>query len=1466
MRKSLYMGLDIGSTTVKVAILDKNDKLIYSRYQRHYSDIKSSIAEIINDAYNNFPDEQIHVLITGSGGLAVSKYLDVSFIQEVIACTNCIERLIPQTDVAIELGGEDAKITFFENGGVDQRMNGTCAGGTGAFIDQMASLLQTDAMGLNQLAKHYRTIYPIAARCGVFAKTDIQPLLNEGAAREDIAVSIFQAVVNQTITGLACGKSIKGNVAFLGGPLCFLSELRKRFQDSLHLDDNQAIFPDNAQFFVAMGAAMASSKEKAISFKSLLNRLLVLDKVKVDEVRRLEPLFKNQKELEDFHFRHAQAKVIQADLNSCQGNCYLGIDAGSTTTKAALIDDNGSLLYSYYASNYGSPLSSALNILKDLYSKLPNDAHIINSAVTGYGEALIQNALSVDLGEVETIAHYTAADFFLPGVDFILDIGGQDMKCLKIKDGVIDSIMLNEACSSGCGSFIETFAQSLNMKVEDFAHSALMADSPVDLGTRCTVFMNSMVKQSQKEGATVGDISAGLSYSVIKNALFKVIKMRRPEEMGEKIVVQGGTFYNDAILRSFELITERQAVRPDIAGIMGAYGAAMIARNRYEEGYCSKLLKAEELNNFSFKNEMKRCGGCANNCLLTINKFNDGREFISGNRCEKGAGQEKTNKDIPNLYDYKYKRTFNYKALKKEDAKRGVIGIPRVLNIYEDYPFWFTFFTNLGFRVELSGRSSKKLYDQGIDTIPSDTACYPAKLVHGHIVSLINRGITTIFYPSLIYEKKEQEDADNQFNCPMVISYPDLIKHNMDIIKEKNVRYLNPFLPYENKKRLIQRLYEELREFNLSKKEIAIAVNAAWDEEKRFKADIQAKGKEVLEHLEKTGQKGIVLAGRPYHVDPEINHGIPNIITSLGMAVLTEDSVSDMGNVERPLRVVDQWVYHSRLYAAASFVATQSNLELVQLNSFGCGLDAVTTDQVEEILHDFNKIYTVLKIDEGSNLGAARIRMRSLKAAIDERDRNGTKPVKTDNLTNRVLFSEDMKKNHTIICPQMSPFHFQFAHELFKTEGYNIEILPSVDKKAVDEGLKYVNNDACYPSIIVTGQIIAALKSGKYDLNNTSVIISQTGGGCRATNYIAFIRKALQEAGFGQIAVISANLAGLEENPGWQITRPLLKKAMQGVVLGDLLMKVLYRVRPYEKIPGSANLLHDKWVDKINQQIANNNFNNHSFKQDIYSIVQEFDKLEIRNISKPKVGVVGEILVKYHPTANNNVVDVIESEGAEAVVPDLLDFFLYCAYDLIYKSKYLAMKRIHNLSGRLLIYWLESYRKEMNKALNQSERFEAPVSIYHKAKIAQPIVSLGNHCGEGWLLTAEMIELIESGTPNIICVQPFGCLPNHVTGKGVIKELKRRYPTANVAAIDYDPGASEVNQLNRIKLMLAVAFKNMKPDSHDNISGGNYSMKEHLMNIDLDKLSLSIDKANPELLLSKLNLRDNHNVPESKRP
>ena len=1422
-KKQYRLGIDIGSTTVKIAILDEKNEVLFSDYQRHFANIQETLARLLVEAREKLGEIDLVPMITGSGGLTLATHLHVTFVQEVVAVATALKAIAPKTDVAIELGGEDAKIIYF-TGGIDQRMNGICAGGTGSFIDQMASLLQTDASGLNDYAKNYKAIYPIAARCGVFAKSDIQPLINEGATREDLAASIFQAVVNQTISGLACGKPIRGHVAFLGGPLHFLPELKNAFIRTLRLTDEYIIDPENSHLFAAIGSAMSAEQQEGVEITALITRLQ--KGVSMDhEVQRLAPLFRNEEEYREFEARHTGHSVKSGDFESYEGKIFLGIDAGSTTTKIALIGEDGQLLYKFYSSNEGSPLTTAIRAVEEIQKRMNPNAEIVYSCSTGYGEALLKAAFQLDEGEVETISHYYAAAFFEPDVDCILDIGGQDMKCIRIKDHTVDSVQLNEACSAGCGSFIETFAKSLGYSVQDFAKEALFAKNPVDLGTRCTVFMNSNVKQAQKEGATVADISAGLAYSVIKNALFKVIKIADASSLGKHIVVQGGTFYNDAVLRAFERTAECECVRPDIAGIMGAFGAALIARERWEH-QPTTMLPLDKIIALQYKTAMTRCQGCNNKCVLTVNQFGGGRRFISGNRCERGLGLDRKKKEVPNLFDYKMHRLFDIETLSEDQAPRGTIGIPRVLNLYENYPFWAVFFRELGFRVVLSPVSTRKIYELGIESIPSESECYPAKITHGHVTWLIKNGVKTIFYPCIPYERDEENGAGNHYNCPIVTSYAENIKNNVEELETEHVRFLSPFMAFTNEKILTAQLEKIMQqEFDIPAAETRAAAHAGWGELIQAKKDVEAEGERAVQWCKENKKHGIVLAGRPYHIDPEIHHGIPDMIAGFGLAVLTEDSVSHLGKVERPVVVSDQWMYHSRLYAAASFVKNTDELDLVQLNSFGCGLDAVTTDQVSDILTGSDKIYTVLKIDEVNNLGAARIRIRSLIAALRVRDRKHYQRTVKSAAYERVLFTKQMKKdNYTILCPQMSPIHFDLLAPAISAFGYNVVLLDNDDRRAVDMGLKYVNNDACFPSLCTIGQVMDALLSGKYDLNRTAIFMSQTGGGCRASNYIGFIRRALEKAGMGHIPVISVNVGNMEQNPGFKVTIPMAIKAIQATVYGDVMMRCLYATRPYEKVPGSAEQLHKKWRAICTKAVSKRNPAMNEYRRIVRAIVKDFDELPRRPVKKPRVGVVGEILVKFSPLANNHIVDLLEREGAEAVMPDLLDFMYYSFYNLNFKAENLGFSKKGAFLCNVGIKLMDWFRADAKAALRKSKHFTEPGDIRHMAETSSKFVSLGNMTGEGWFLTGEMLELIESGVKNIVCTQPFGCLPNHVVGKGVIKQLRASYPDANIIAVDYDPGASEVNQLNRIKLMLAMAQKNLQGGS---CATGAESHEEH---------------------------------------
>ena len=1497
-------GIDVGSTTVKLAVLDEGGELLWSRYLRHNADVRTTVATLLSEAAEHFGESALTVGITGSGGLSLANYLGLPFTQEVISSKAAIEHYLPQTDVAIELGGEDAKIIYL-SGTVEQRMNGICAGGTGAFIDQMATLLGTDAHGLDLLACEKETLYPIASRCGVFAKSDVQPLLNEGARKEDIAASILQAVVTQTITGLACGRRIQGKIAFLGGPLHYLPQLRDRFIETLELTDGEALCPENAHLFVAQGCALATRQQslsttgsgaiplEQILFSQIVERLEDLGDAQTHEIDRLDPLFDSVEQYESFCRRHQRTSAKRGDLTTYRGQAYLGIDAGSTTLKVTLIGEDGELLWSRYGSNKGDVVIAARTALIELYKQLPDEVKIANSCVTGYGERLLLEALRIDLGEIETIAHLRGAEEFLPNVDFILDIGGQDMKCLKVKDGVIEHIMLNEACSSGCGSFLESFALGLGFPIEDFAAQALTSRAPMDLGSRCTVFMNSRVKQAQKEGASVADISAGLSYAVIKNALYKVVKLRDPDELGERVFVQGGTFYNDAVLRAFEQLTGREVIRPDISGLMGAYGAALVAKDTSaskatgngEAPQRSNILSADQLDTLVIDQETRRCAICPNACLLTINTFsnqvssakganNEMRHFVTGNRCERGADVEGAQKRtvkatamVPNLVAYKNRRLFSYRPLDLADAPRGEIAIPRTLNMFENYPFWYTFFTRLGFRVRLSSPSNGRTLEIGSQSIPSESVCYPAKLAHGHVTGLARDGARLIFMPCIIYERSEDEEAKNCFNCPVIINYSEMLRLNIDELHTNEVSLFNPFIPYQDREGLAPRMFEALemlyeqRDWNAYFKdkqavrcgsrldsssfyspyippglapkldEVTSALEAAWDEDAAFKHDMQIAGDEAIKWIEQNNGHGIILAGRPYHCDPEVNHALPEMLGGLGLAVLTEDSVAHHVKPDRPLRIVDQWMYHSRLFSAAKFSTLRSDLDLISLNSFGCGLDAVVCDQIQEIIESTGNIATMIKIDEVSNLGAVRIRARSLLAALKKRgvidevpeyatlhtigDAPSITPAPLsskrlpdiDTSYKRTVFTKKMRdERYTVLCPQMAPIHFDLLEPVVRRAGYDVEILPSLDRGAIEVGLRYVNNDACFPSILTSGQIMEALLSGKYDLDRTAVIISQTGGGCRATNYIAFLRKALRDAGLEQIPVLSLELSPMgEAQPGFNLKPAVVIQAAYSILLGDVLMQCLLRTRPYEQVEGSADELHKQWTQLLQADFLQG-MGYRRFKKRVTTIIESFDDLELigEERDKTRVGIVGEILVKFHPTANNNVIDYLEDEGCEVVVPGLAEFFLYSMCGGVFQRKVAGRSAGYALQMRAAITALEKLTGHVSRARSASKRFHANRSIYDIARLAERLTPLASSCGEGWLLPGEMMELIEEGTPNIVVASPFACLPNHTLGKGMIKELNRLYPESNIVAIDYDPGASEVNQLNRIKLMLSA--------------------------------------------------------------
>ena len=976
---SLRIGIDIGSTTVKVVVLDEQNKLLFRSYERHYSKTRERACETLKSISGQLSGQRVKLVITGSAGLGVAKAAGLDFVQEVYATAAAVNTYIPDTDAVIELGGEDAKIIFF-GGALEERMNGSCAGGTGAFIDQMATLMNVSVNELDSLSLKHEKIYPIASRCGVFAKSDIQPILNQGGRKEDVAASIFQAVVDQTVAGLTQGRELKGKIVFLGGPLHFLMGLRQRFVETLKLDGEHAVFPEDGDCFAAMGAALCATDYEPVPFEDALKRLEESRETNTS-ADTMPPLFDTQEEYDAFLARHNASRPPETDIHTYAGPAWLGMDAGSTTTKLALITADGGLLYTYYHSNLGNPVSIVLEQLKKIYELCGDRIQIKGAAVTGYGEDLIKNAFSCDLGLVETVAHYKAAAHFNPDVDFIIDIGGQDMKCFKIRNGAVDSIMLNEACSSGCGSFIETFAKALGSNIADFSKMGLFAKKPVNLGSRCTVFMNSSVKQAQKDGASVEDISAGLSISIVKNAIYKVIRAASADDLGQHIVVQGGTFLNDAVLRSFERELGREVTRPTIAGIMGAFGAALAARDLHLER--SALLSSQDLEKFTHTAKPATCGLCTNHCSLTINTFDGGRRFISGNRCSRPLGEEPHH--LPDLMRYKYQKLRALHGKGEGDGSRGRIGIPFGLNMYENLPFWFTFFTKLNFEVVLSPESSRKLYLKGQRTIPSDTVCYPAKLLHGHVEALVEAGVDAVWYPCMSYNNDEGI-GDNHYNCPVVAYYPELIAANVPSLKQ--TRFLDPYVGLWRHKDFGKRIAQLMhQEFGIPKKESAAAARAAYEAYEAYVHDVRATGKEYIDYARSHGLNIIVVCGRPYHIDPEINHGINDLITSFGFVLVTEDALSYLEGYA-PRKVLNQWTFQSRMYNAARYVCTQPDMQVVQLVSFGCGTDAITTDEMRSILEDGDKLYTQLKIDDISNLGAVKIRIRSLMAAIDARKEN----------------------------------------------------------------------------------------------------------------------------------------------------------------------------------------------------------------------------------------------------------------------------------------------------------------------------------------------------------------------------------------------------------------------------------------------------------------------------------------------
>ncbi len=1406
--KTIYkVGLDIGSTTAKTVLLKNND-IVYSKYIRHNAKIYETITPFFRDIKNQFGNIELSISVTGSAGMGVTEKTGFNFVQEVIAETEFIKKFYPQTRVLIDMGGEDSKMIFFDKDKApDIRMNGSCAGGTGAFIDQMVSLMDITPVELNELAKNAKQIFPVASRCGVFAKTDVQNLLSRNISKEDIALSIFNAVSIQVVNTLARGIEIEPKVMFVGGPFTFFSELTKIFVKNLKLTDNDIEKIDTPEFIPAFGSAISESEKKNIfSIDEVLEKLETAKNTKIVAKNRLNPLFSSKEEFEEWEKQRFSPLVKKVSFDDYkEKEFFIGIDSGSTTTKIIAMGKNREVLFRFYENNAGDPVKTVAKGLKQLRETIKNkDVTLAQVGVTGYGEDLIKAAFDADEGVVETIAHFTAAHFLNDKVSFILDIGGQDMKAIFIENGIVKKLELNESCSSGCGSFIETFSKNLGYGVADFAKIACNSPAPSDLGTRCTVFMNSKVKQSLRENASVDDISAGLAISVIKNALYKVLKLKNSDELGNHIVVQGGTFKNPAIHRALEVLTGKKAVCSTIPEMMGAYGAAIFAQKKYEK--TKKLTKFTGLlENNQEKNFTKKqivCHGCPNVCNVTKFVFENGNIFFSGNKCEKiFSNKGSVSQKGFNFSTFKEELLFNRESKKDAVLK---IGIPRGLNLYENYPFWHTLFTEMNIEVVLSDNSTMSIYKKGLGTVMSDNICFPAKLVHGHIFNLIEKGVDRIFYPKVFFEKNTFKDAENAFNCPVVSGYPDVIQNSIEPEGKYKIPFDSPTINFNNEKLLKKACKQYFQEINL-KGNFEKAFKKALKEQESYVLNIQKKATELINKAKETNSILFVVAGRPYHSDPLINQKTFETITAYGADTITEDSVLPSKNHKfSELQVISQWTYPNRIYNAALWVTKQKdNIQFIQLNSFGCGPDAITIDEANEILNTSGKNNTVIRIDEITSTGSINLRVRSLIESL--KLRTNEQDYKKPRITTKTFEKSDKRK--TIIAPFFAPNYSPLIPSLFKLMGYNMEILPEPDRKSVEIGLKYANNEICYPATIVIGDIIKALQSGKYNLDEIAVGITQTGGQCRASTYLSLIKKGMIASGFKDIPVISVGTAGktINPQPGF---KPNYIKALpsifEGMMFLDSVSKLYYSTVAREKIKGSTKKVFDKYVKLAQKYIETKKHK--EMNNLLEEAVRDFNNIDTDFAPIPKIGFVGEIYVKFNPFANGHTVQWLIDQGVEVVMPPLFEFFAQ-EFINIDVNKKLNLRKAY-FSDFFVSYLNNQTNKKLkrtNEILSKFKHYQPYHCLKNLSKKAEKIISLANQFGEGWLIPAEVSEFAENGINNTISVQPFGCIANHIISKGIEKRVKQLYPKMNFLFLDFDADTTEVNVLNRLHFMVKNA-------------------------------------------------------------
>ncbi len=1421
MDEPFFSGVDIGSTTAKVVITDKNGRMVFSAYRRHQAETIETVCSIFREALDLLGDVQLDLAVTGSAGMGVAETCGLPFVQEVVASAQYIKKSFPQVRTFIEIGGEDSKIIFFdEHFRPDIRMNGTCAGGTGAFIDQMAVLLDIDVAELNLLAEKSTNTYPIASRCGVFAKTDIQALLSRHVSKEDIAASIFRSVAIQVVSALSRGREIKKKVLFAGGPLTFCPGLRRAFVDLLEITNpDDLVIPDHPELLPAMGAATVRNGNSCQ--KSITSLLTLAERSQSRGIasgdNSLPAMFNSRAEFASWQKRHEKHRVARISPREAgDKDLFLGIDSGSTTTKIALTDADGVLVYSYYHANNGDPVQAVkigLAEIRTAFAAAGLQPRIVRTAATGYGENLIRAAFGLHDGVVETMAHYRAARFFEPEVSFILDIGGQDMKGIFIQDHAVAEIQVNEACSSGCGSFIETFACSLGYSVQDFAEIACQSHAPFDLGTRCTVFMNSKVKQALREGASIADISAGLAYSVIKNALYKVLKLKDFDVLGDKIVVQGGTFRNKAVLRALEILLDREVIRPDVAEIMGAYGAALTAvanqRALLQQPHAvqrnDRLSIATLDKGSSFSQKQIRCRGCENHCAILQLSFDNGNRFYTGNRCERYfSNTQDEQQPGENLIDAQLKLLFGGQT---EPDREPILtyGIPRCLNMYENFPFWRAFLTQCGFRVVLSSNSDFKLYEKGFSTVMSENICLPAKLAHGHIFDLGEKKIDRIFYPTVVYEQEESKDALNTFNCPVVTGYPDLLKNAVDPEHKFGIPLDNPVISFKDFTLLKNQLHLFFKKFGINYRTISSAVEKGRAAQENYKRQLRSLAETQLDKADAEGRMTVVLAGRPYHTDPLINHGIPKLLTQLGVNVISETAVPLQRDAIslKDINVLTQWSYTNRLYATAKWVSRKANVQMVQLTSFGCGPDAVSTDEVKDILRRGGKVHTLIKVDETASLGAVTIRLRSMLEAVKENNGQCGKRETRVRKPKPIPINKDRGDcPKTLIAPYFSAFYSPLIPAAFRPLGYRVEVLQPQDKVSVEWGLKTINNDMCYPAVLVSGDIIKAFQSGRYDPGKTAVILTQTGGQCRASSYVSLIKKGLAAVGLSEVPIIVISDEGINPQPGFNIDQKgLVKRLALGIIFADPLARMYLATTAREKTPGTAKGLHARFLAEMEVGIENADYP--YLLNLLKTAVRDFNRIEFYDKPVPRIGIVGEIFVKYNFFSNGNIIDWLSGQGIEVVLPPIQSFFAQRFINETYNQKFFFKRSlIDRAKYRMLEIYSKYHLAQIERIMQGFRFYKKAYDLRELAEITDKVVSLANQFGEGWLLTAEMIAMLREGTSNIVCLQPFGCIANHITGRGVENKLREMFPRLNLLSLDMDAGASEVNILNRLHLMV----------------------------------------------------------------